>query len=177
MTNLIPPDAQIQVKREYHLRVATVWLVLFSCALLIVAILNVPPYVLIRTQLEAFLTEYAQANLESESFKDSEREIVRANEIAQLLSQTNKYPSFSSIIAELENISGDTVSITEVGVSKTTEGLAPIVIQGTATTRLALTTFVENLEAHELFMNVELPLSNLARDRDITFNIKVTPQP
>ncbi len=175
MINLIPPSAQEQVKREYWLRVATVWMVLIASALLIVAILNIPLFVLVRSQLDAFQTEYAQASLESESFKSSEGAVERANNIAMLLSRTEE-DTFSAIITELEILSGSEISISEILLSLTEGELNPIVIKGTAASRLAVTTFQSSLEAHPLFKNAVLPLSNLARDKDIVFTITIEPE-
>jgi hypothetical protein len=128
----------------------------------------------VRSQLDVFLTQYAQANNESESYKDAEQAVVTANEIANLLSKGGKDVLFSSIIEELERIGGQNVVITDISLSRTEEGIAPIAITGTAATRLALTTFQNDLESHERYTNVVLPLSSLARDRDIDFSITVT---
>jgi hypothetical protein len=177
MTNLIPPQAHTQVKNEYRLRVLTVWMILFGSACLIVAVLNVPLYVLIRGQLDAYLTEYAQANVESESFKGSEVAVTRANTIGILLSGTKKQEVLSEVIAEIEAQSGVGISLTEISLSRTEAGaLNPILIKGIANSRLSLTTFQENLEKHPLFKKANLPLSNLAQDRDISFNITLDPE-
>jgi hypothetical protein len=177
MANLIPPQAHTQVKNEYRLRVLTVWMVLLGCACLIVAVLNAPLYVLIRGQLDAYLTEYAQANVESESFKESELAVTRANTIGILLSGTKKQEILSGVIAEIEAQSGEGISLTEISLSRTEEGtLTPILIKGIAKSRLSLTTFQKNLEEHPLFKKANLPLSNLAQDRDISFSITLDPE-
>lgn len=175
MINLIPPSALEQVKREYWIRVATVFLILISLALLIVAILNIPVFVLVRSQLDAFQTEYAQANLESESFQSSEDAVKQANDIATLLSRTQK-DTFTAIIAEIEGLAGDEIGITEITLSRNGTKLNPISVHGTAASRLAATTFQSALEEHPLFQNAVLPLSNLARDKDIAFTITIDPQ-
>jgi hypothetical protein len=177
MSNLIPPQAHTQVKNEYRLRVLTVWLVLFGSACLVVAVLNAPLYVLIRGQLDAYLTEFAQANVESESFKESEVAVTRANTIGILLSGTKKQEVLSDVIAEIESQSGDGISLTEVELSRNEDGtLKPIILKGIADSRLSLTTFQANLEKHALFKKANLPLSNLAQDRDISFSITLEPE-
>jgi len=176
MINLIPPAAQKSVKRQYLIRLATVWLILAGFACMIVGILNVPVYVLVRSQLDAFSNEYAQASVESASFDASTKEIVRANETAQLLSGSKHKVSFSHIISELERESGSEVRIKEYALSQEKGTLTALTIKGTANSRLALTNFQERIEAHELFESAVLPLSNLARDRDIPFEIAITPE-
>jgi len=177
MINLIPPGAQKQVKREYWLRVFTVWIILIASACVVVAILYVPVYVLVRSQLDAFLQAYTQASVESESFKDSELSVEKANDIAELLSAANKALPFSSVISELEEVSDiHNVTITEFILLREKANLQPIVLRGTAKSRFDLTSFRDAVEAHELFKSVELPLSNLAKDKDITFSITIEPE-
>lgn len=159
------------------MRVITVWIALVASACVMIATLTMPVYVLVRSQLDAFLQEYTQASVESESFKDAELEVKRANDVAELLSKANKALSFSTIIAELETISREQgVVITEFALLRDKDALQPIVLTGTAPSRLALTTFRDAIEAHALFKDVVLPLSNLAKDKDITFNITIMPE-
>jgi hypothetical protein len=47
---------------------------------------------------------------------------------------------------------------------------------GTADTRAHLSAFKNALEAHTLFKVASLPLSNLAKDKDIDFSITITPR-
>lgn len=150
-------------------------MMLLATACVITALLNVPVYVLIRSQLSAFLPEFMQANLESKSFQESEREVVRANEIAQLLAAEQRTPLLE-IITTLEGLTHAEVTITDFSVAVEKKELQPIVIHGVAQTRLALTTFRDAIEAHEMFKTADLPLSNLAKDSDIEFSITITPQ-
>ena len=81
---------------------------------MMIATLYMPVYVLVRSQLDAFLQAYTQASIESDSFKDSELAIEKANEIANLLSEADKATSFSTVIFELEEVSqAHRVTITE----------------------------------------------------------------
>jgi hypothetical protein len=177
MINLIPPGAQKQVKREYWMRVFTVWIILVASACVMIATLYMPVYVLVKSQLDAFLQAYTQASVESESFKDSEQAVEKANDIAELLSAANKALPFSTVIFELEEVSKEHgVSITEFVLLRDKGKLQPIVLRGTADSRLDLTSFRDAVEAHDLFKSAELPLSNLAKDKDITFSITIEPE-
>jgi hypothetical protein len=177
MINLIPPGAQKQVKREYWLRVFTVWVILIASACVMIATLYMPVYVLVKSQLDAYLQAYTQASVESESFKDSEKAVEKANDIAELLSAANKALPFSTVIYELEEVSRQyKITITEFVLLRDDGKLQPIVLRGTALSRLDLTSFRDAVEAHELFKSVELPLSNLAKDKDITFSITIEPE-
>lgn len=175
MINLIPPSAHTQVKREYWIRVISVWLVLIGTAFLIVALLNLPVYVLVRSQLSSYLQEYNQASDESESFKASEFEIQKSNEIAKLLAKADSVTPFSTIITELEALTSSGVKISDFSLSRQNGEISSISINGQASSRLALTQFKDAVEASPLFESVTLPLSNLAKDKDISFSITIVP--
>jgi len=174
MINLIPPDAQKQVKREYKIRVASVWLYLLGSAFLIIAILYAPTYVLLRSQLSSFSEEYAQANTQDETFKELETAINAANETAKLLNTSSNMVLFSTIISELESLTTNGVDITNFMMSREGSVVNSIVINGDAVSRSSLSSFRDAIEASELFESATLPLSNFAKDRDIPFSITIT---
>lgn len=177
MINLIPPDAQKQVRTEYWIRVATVWMFLFGTGFLIVAILNAPVYVLVRSQLDSYLLEYNQASDETQSFKDAETTINDANSMIALLGVGTSVMPFSSVIAKLETLTGDGIAINSYKFSRKNGAIDSIVIDGLASSRLSLSQFKDALQKDDMFKSASLPLSNLAKDVDIPFTITITPAP
>lgn len=175
MINLIPPDAQKQVKSEYWIRVVSVWMILVGSAFLLVTILLTPVYVLINGQLESFLYEYNQANSESQSFVESETEITEINKIATLLANADEEVTFSNIIIKIEQLASSDIQIENFTLSRKGGEISPIVVSGQAGSRFALTEFKDAIEASRIFKSVSLPLSNLAKDTDITFSITIIP--
>jgi hypothetical protein len=177
MINLIPPFAQKDVMREYWIRAVSIWLMLIATGLLVVCALTVPSYVLIDAQLAAYGEEYAQAGSKNEALNAAKEEILRANKTASLLLSGEKSMPFSDVLAKLDALTGSDIRITNFTLKRDEKGLGPITVQGTASTRSALTSFVESLKNSDDFKSADLPLSNLAKDRDIPFSITITPKP
>ena len=175
MINLIPPNAQKQVKREYWVRVAGVWGILVATAFTIVALLYVPAYVLVKSKLSAYESIYQLANVRNESFVESEKEVTEAMTIARLLVGKNDSVSYTELIQIFNNLAGKNVSITNLHVAQTDGIFSSISISGVAQSRTSLVAFRDALEAHKLFESAELPLSNLAKEYDIPFSINVIP--
>lgn len=175
MINLIPPDARRAVVREYWLRVVVVVFMLLSAAFLLVGSLNIPSYVLIDSQLVAYEQEYTEAQQKKEAFEDEEKAIKEANQLAKHLGMFSETPTFSELIAELDALAGTGVVISQFSAAKTKKEITSITISGTAYRRSDLTSFSDRVEAHPLFMQAEVPLSNLAKDSDIFFQISVVP--
>ena len=175
MINLIPPHARKDVKLEYWVRVVSVWLFLMSFALIITGVLMVPSLVSIQSQLQWYNNSFQQASLENEANKQLEENINRANTIAQKLIQDNNTILFSSILSDIQKATNNTIIINTVSITRQEEdAVGPIQLAGIAESRGALVTFRDTLESYDMFDSIELPLSNLAKDKDIPFNITVT---
>jgi p-aminobenzoyl-glutamate transporter AbgT len=84
MINLIPPDAQKEVRREYWIRVVSVWLVLVGVAFVALTIVQVPIYILLKNQLAAYQSDFASASDRQEQFSEAKTALERANAVATL---------------------------------------------------------------------------------------------
>lgn len=176
MINLIPPRARKQVIREYWVRVVSVWFVLLGTTFLIIAILDLPLLVLVDQQKGAYATSYGEAADLSAEFEAAQETFAATNATARLLARGGEPVTFSAYIDALEELRGASVTIEELRFGQESTGaLAGISVVGEASTRQALASFRDRIEAHALFTAVELPISNLAKDEDIRYSIKVTP--
>lgn len=177
MINLIPPTARRTVVKEYWLRVATVWLFLIAFAFFVVGVLKTPAYLLISSRGDLYSAQVNQAVSELEASVADEALIKEANEKAAHLRaaiDTATTP-FSVVIDELTILAGAQVTIEQFNLIKTAEGLGEIQISGTASERADLTRFDDAIEAHPLFEKAVLPISNLAQDRNLSYQITITP--
>ena len=175
MINLIPPSAQKQVKHEYWIRVVTVWMLLAGISFVMCAFFLIPAYVLVQNQLDNYSTQFAEADTNNKSLKASETAIIEANAISGLLTQSESIVSFSSIIDEIEKSKNANILLFNFSVTRTGTIFTSITISGTASSRATLSAFKEALDSNILFEKVELPLSSLAKDKDIPFTITITP--
>lgn len=175
MINLIPPDAQKQVKREYWVRVFSVWSFLVGSALLMVIVFHIPAYVLIQNQLLTYLEEFNDATNKSQTMEDSKKVIERANRISEMLAKPNITIPFSKVVADIEEVVGEGIRVEGYTFNRLSTGITPIVVTGKAETRAGLSAFRDALEANSYFKTVTLPLSDLAKDSDIEFSITITP--
>ncbi len=175
MINLIPPTAQAQVTKEYWIRVISVWLFLVGTAIFLVTILNMPSYVLVHTQLDTYLLEFTNATINKESFTAAEAAIVRTNTIATLLVKPQGGMSFTEVVSQLEKSKSTGIIIFDFAITKAKDVIATITITGQADSREALSTFRDTLDANPSFGKVTLPLSSLAKDKEIPFTITIAP--
>ncbi|MEZ4200508.1 MAG: hypothetical protein R3B69_02870 [Candidatus Paceibacterota bacterium] len=174
MINLIPPSARKLIVREYWIRVITVWFLLITFALWIFLALQVPTYILIDSLHDALVTQFDRAQAEHTEFSELEAEVKKINTLVSHLGAHEDDVYFSELIAELDQRAVAGVTLTQFAMKREEGALKEIDLVGVAPTRTSLSNFRDALEAHERFSKAELPISNLAKERDITFSMKVT---
>lgn len=171
MANLIPPKARTVVTREYWVRTATVWMLLAAGAGVVTAVFMAPTYVLVSMQHDALENRAATVRSQQESYAAAAEEIERANALIEHIDRNREAVSAVALIKTLDTLTGSSVSITRVSFMQDRRAVEPIAISGVAANRTALANFRDALEASDLITSVDLPISNLAGDRDIPFSI------
>lgn len=177
MINLLPPHARKQVKIEYWIRAVSVWILLVTCACLAVGLLLFPSLVLISSQLALYDDEYAAASSQNESYGKIAAEIDIANQISAKLMEVERAPLFSGLLMEIDAVANEDIAVKSIVMERTNGTVESIIMTGEAVSRVALVEFRDELEKHARFDSVELPLSNLAKDKEVPFSITVTVLP
>jgi hypothetical protein len=176
MINLIPPDAEKTVKREYLVRISSVWLYLFAAACVIVAVLYIPTYLLLSSQLKAYEGEFASVSIQAGEFKEAETALKNTNVIIDFLAKEERTPLFSTVLETIEGITPEAITLDGYTLSRKNGALGALTVSGEAKNRASLAQFRSALEAHKLFKTATLPLSNLTKDKDIPFAISIIPE-
>lgn len=174
MTNLIPPDARKGVRREYWLRVASVWAFLGAVVCIILTAVFAPTYVLFDAQLKGLLLEEANKNNEQKAEYEAARTtILRANDIAAQLDPGTKTIDALTLLGAVEEAQGDGITLTSYRYAKENGEVRNINIQGIARDRTALADFADALRRSPYFAEANVPVSSLVRDQDLPFNLTV----
>jgi hypothetical protein len=174
MTNLIPPSAKKAIKREYWVRVLTVWFLLCAGALLLGIFVLVPSYVLISSQVAVYSQSAQQAAEKVVTYDNVSVGLVRASEQAAIIFEGKDTIALSQYVQRLTSLQNQNVRLTDVTINKTKNVVDPIQLAGEASSRQALAAFRDRLLAEPYITAVDLPLSNLAQDRDIIFSLTVS---
>lgn len=173
MINLIPPTAKKEIIVEYWIRVVSVWLVLWAFALFAAVAISLPPYVLISSQVKEHEASAVEASQKVADYQNVSAALIEASQQAKIVIDEEKLPRFSEYVLMLQELQGEGIEINTVSLKRESTGIVPIVVGGIAADRQALTSFRDRLLADDAVADVELPISNLARDKEIVFNLKV----
>ena len=173
MINLLPPEGKKKVHINYWLRVTTVYMTLLAVALLISTALLLPTYFYISYQIQAY--SETLSNDEEKSIKQIEADITKANQVSGLLLKTPQITKDSELLDEIQLLSEQQVFISNITIRKKDRTFSEIVVNGVAKDRNSLVEFKNKAESHRFFKDVNLPLSNLAKDSDISFSLSLVP--
>lgn len=174
MINLIPQSAKKQIVLEYWLRVITVWLLLFSITAAIGTALMFPVYILIKSQTDVYRESANAAVQKIAVFENVSEDLIRSSQQAKMvLDRKNEQPlsKYIKLFGTLENAS---LELSGISVTRGATGVDNVQIAGTAVDRKALADFRDQLLALEEVEKVDFPIANLAKDKDISFNMVVT---
>jgi uncharacterized membrane protein YciS (DUF1049 family) len=178
MINLIPHIGYEHVRKERRYRIFAVCAFLFSAVFIVCAIARIPTYILIRAQVQGFMREIQAQDEKVASVKQFEGEIERTHAIlSQLKNATATIPA-SQAIQAVEAIATEGIRFKGFGVNEPDKkGVTTMHVQGTADTRIELAQFKSALEKSTLFEKAEIPLSDLAREQNLSFSVAITLKP
>ncbi len=171
MINLIPPQAKKSIVTEYWIRVAATWMYLWAFTLVCCAAIVFPAYVNVHSQVAVYEDSAAQASAKVADYKTASVGLVRSSQQASTIINESRIPTFSKYFNLFESLQGSQISVSQVSVSRSMDGLEPIRIVGQAADRQSLASYRDRLLAQEVVTEVDLPISNLAQDRNIQFTL------
>ncbi len=175
MVNLLPQTAKRQLVVEYYVRVVSVWLFLVTGAMVVLGMLLMPISVLVNLQLKAFDETFTRVSADNASFADSEKIVLEANVLAGELNRSDAYAPLLDDVIAVQALADSAIEIQSIALQRTDKGIVKtITVTGDAATRAALAAFRDRIEDEERFTSAALPISNLAKDKDVPFSIAIT---
>lgn len=177
MANLIPPSAKKSVVIEYWLRVLNVWSLIATIVAVLFAITFLPLYVLVDSKIDVYRESAEIASQKIASFEAVSKSLKRATQQAQLVLASTKQNSLFATIEMFATLERENngIQLKQINVTQLPGGgFAPVSLSGNARDRQALSDFRDQLLKRDEIEAVDFPLSNLAKDKDITFTITVT---
>jgi hypothetical protein len=174
MYKLLPEKARENVRREYLLR-RTVVMLAATILVLVVAMVGLfPSYVLSKAEQKEVLEGVKSVGLSDfgSAGDDIDTWLTQINLKLKVLSPRLDEDRPSLAILEVISDKKSGVRLTGFNWMKS-EGKTALFVTGVAEDRQALLAFETKLNDSGAFSAVTLPVSNLAKDKDINFEIKL----
>ena len=173
MFNLLPDSLKDEIKKEYKLR-RLVMAALFIFILQAASLIFLFPSWIVSAAKEKDLKSQVAA-LDS-SKKDSNLSTLRPflkniNTELGLIDKSLDYPKILPVINSIISKKNKLIKLSEIDFTIVGTSTANVSIKGFSSNRESLVNFKSSMESSGVFRSVDLPISNLAKDKDIDFNI------
>lgn len=180
LINLLPPERQRALAKEYFVRLGVVAALLLTVLTVAAGILLLPTYVFLSQSAAAKRVQLMSVEsvlLSADEEAMSERLAALAKEAARLV-VLEKTPSASAIVRAVLDIPRPGVILSEFRYVRA-EGKAPgtLAVSGTASTREALRFYQLALQKAPFASAANLPVSAYAKDSNISFTVTLTLAP
>ncbi|MDQ5893637.1 MAG: hypothetical protein QG640_649 [Patescibacteria group bacterium] len=173
------PDKEIKsLKKEYRTRLFIVAAFFISCGILVGIGSLIPAYIFSYTQEKEALRslQTLQENRKERGTDVVITDLASAQVLMDELKKHQDNTEFSQIISEIILRKPTQVSVNsfQLGLSKETASSSlDVIVQGKALTRDSLVNFKKSLEQNPLISKIDLPISDLAKSKDISFTLKL----
>ena len=178
--NLLPPERQRSLSRDYVLRVGVIAAVLVTTLFFVAGLLLIPTYVLLSQSASTKKSHLAniESALSSANEKALSAQLTRLSRDATMLLALGKNQSPTTVVRKTLVVSHPGVSLSDFSYSPATEKIpGTLAIVGTAVSRDALRKYQLALQKVDFVAAADLPVSAYAKDTDISFTITVTLAP
>jgi len=173
MFNLLPDSLKGEIIKEYRLRLIVVILVFIMFIILSFIIFMSPSLVVsyfreneLKQRVEVLDKTAGASNI------NSIKPVIKSlNSDLSSIDKTLKYSEVVPLINSVLSEKTSSIYITDISYTSISSSTASVVVQGVSTTRDALVSFKKSLEDTKIFKSIDLPISNLAKDKDIKFSM------
>lgn len=174
MFNMLPQSEKQMIKREYLRRYVAVTLFFMFGLITFASITLVPSYIMsnVKEKILSGQIDAAKNTLSATEESQATKDIRNITEEIRVLAPgamgVNNHDVFLSIVTN-KNVG---IKITSMALVRGNAETA-VTVSGIASDRQTLLSFEKKLNENTLFSNVDLPISNLTKNKDISFTVKL----
>ncbi|MEI6304457.1 MAG: hypothetical protein WCP09_00340 [Candidatus Taylorbacteria bacterium] len=173
---LIPITLRKSLRHEYRIRAFIVFLFMISTAFIIGAVLLLPSFIHAALDKSAAYAELAplKAAAEKSGKSNSKSDLLKKANIIKILASSPKGKTeYSSIVKGILDARGKS-TITSISVARTSPTTVVTTIVGMSPNREELLALKNKLILGKLGNKVDVPVSLLAKSKNISFSLSVT---
>ncbi len=174
---LLPYEEVKKLKNEYRIRLAITALLFISSALVVGVLALFPAHTLSRIQEDAVTLQVRELDKmrKVQGVDQIESDLDRVRTYTEKINEYESPLSFTDGIKKIisHRNYGIYINSFDMSFDGATSSKATVVVQGKAINRDTLIEFRKNLENDSYFSKVELPLSDLAKSKDVNFSLRL----
>ncbi len=176
MFNLLPENIRRVITIEYRMRlfiIVIVFIIALEGSLLIFLF---PSWLnsYYKEKDVAGRTEDLNDSLSTLDINTTTSFIKSVNNTLKILDDNLEYPKFVPVLDNLLSKKSSSIRLSGINYNVDTRNAGKIVLTGVGASRESLVSFSDRLKGIDYLKKVDLPISNLAKDKDINFTISIT---
>ena len=175
MFNLLPENLKEKIKSEYRLRLLiTIFaLVIFLQVFFLVTLL---PSWIISDYKESITSSQLSEMKQTALYKDADSVVANIISINTKLNFINTldYPKVTNYIKVIVSNKSRSVHINRLSYAPAAKNTIAIALGGVSDSREALVVFIKNLKNSGSFKTADLPISDLAKEKNLDFSINLS---
>jgi hypothetical protein len=178
MSNLLPRIDKRRIRTAYHLRLATLWLTMLGIAFVIASFLFAPAYLLTRvSERTAAETLTAMKASSTPEYQTALKDIDDANILAKRLLAKRTHVSVTDIVGAIDTEVTEGIVLSGITYEVSEKDILVLSVEGTATTRDTLASFIERLKKNRYVSEASVPFEQLAQATNARFTATVMVKP
>ncbi len=175
MFNLLPENLRNRIKKEYRFRLAIVVLSFIILSQVSFLIFLFPSWLISFYKEKDFLVKSDEISktISALDVASTTSFIRNLNEKLVNINEAMDYPKMVPVFDSILGVKSSAIRLEGIFYSATDSNSAVVTINGMSDKRDSLVAFTESLRKIEHFNKVDLPISNLAKDKNIDFTISI----
>lgn len=169
----LPQYERNKLKNEYRVRAAIVFLFVMSISIVIGIVSLFPTFIFSKIEEKSQLSMIAETNKKNDEngLNTIKTQLGKDNILLEKASFVSKSTKYSEVIQDIVSAKG-AVKIDSISFVNNSTTTIDVFVQGFSNTRDNLLAFKNRLESAFSGTSIELPLSELAKNKDIDFSFK-----
>ena len=174
MFNLLPENLKKEIKSNYRFRLVAVALLLLIFLQFTTLIFMLPSWIssYYREKDEGSQEQKMNQSLSSADIASIDSQIKTINSRIKILNSALNYPHLIPYINLILGQKTNAIKLSTIDFNLNSSNVT-ISLNGISDTRDSLLAFVKVLQATGQFKNVDLPISNFAKDKNINFSLNL----
>lgn len=161
------------IKREYKIRLAVIYLSIAGVLFFMGTILSIPTFIILKSRLDlATLEKESSTGVTQDDTKAIQKEALAIKAKISVIEEDNADIPLVHTIEKILSKTENDILITSISLKKKTEK-GSITIAGIAKTRDALVAFTKRLKSEPSFGDPTLPLGSLTKSKDVPFSLSI----
>lgn len=179
MFNLLPESLKSTIRSDYKQRVVVVGLLVVIFIQISFLLFLVPSWLIsMYKEKDALVaTEAMNQSKMVSSINSISTVIADTNTKLNIISKALEYKKVLPILNTIINNKTSSIRLNDFSYTYLSSNSASVVISGVSATRDSLVAFVNALQKTTQFKNVDLPVSNLTKDKNINFSLTLSVSP